>query len=448
MNMKRGLRNTSVIGAMALALVACGGGGGGSAASSSAPTGATLLLDTSGGVNAPVQVRLIGVFVEDLAGARSADLLEAPIEVLLADPGGMTESIPLRALPDGVWDRFVFAYDRAQRLGDPLGPMAVQPEMGAIAVPFDMPHPVSGADGQRLRVRHVAALGSGGGTLGSDLRAGAVTGAAFESLHATIRPDGRAVFGGSLEAALSFETGASLSAPNGSHSSSSSWLAGFGRGESCDLDGTFVSNDRFLVRSGSRRGRGGCERKAYGRLTSVDPVGLTVVVEVAFERDASGRIVASTGRRSFDASGARIVDDSPRGGLPLQFSDLRTGQYLEVEFCSGPVARAYEIEIEDGPGFGAGPEIEGRVVGVDLMTREIHIGRRGDDPLLIGGQSVNAGVVELPNGLDVLRVYRGGRDPELVPLSGVRSTDRIWARGRVTGPARVVANWVRVRDDS
>ena len=78
---------------------------------------------------------------------------------------------------------------------------------------------------------------------------------------------------------------------------------------------------------------------------------------------------------------ARIVDDSSRTGLALRFSDLGVRQYVEVEFCEEVVARAYEID--DGTGFGAGPEIEGRDLGVDLMTREIRIGRSRNRPDLV-----------------------------------------------------------------
>jgi hypothetical protein len=145
----------------------------------------------------------------------------------------------------------------------------------------------------------------------------------------------------------------------------------------------------------------------------------------------------------------------PDHRVVLQFADLAPGQLAKVKVRSRqpvpgalPQIVASEVEITSGDGVPPQPEWHGRVQSVDLLTRTIVVERRNDDPIVIGGVSLQTVTVAVPVGTPIQRRERHGGGRFAIELSGVvAGQDRIWWRGTVTGPASVDATWVRVREE-
>lgn len=448
------LRRASTIttfGLLAL-LSACSGSGNSTPGAGSGAAETVVLIDTSSTTDFALRATIVSAMFEDAAGNRSAPLLATPTSLLLADPAGTTEVLGLSAVAAGTWDALVLIYDSAQSLDPTGGATNLSPSFGSLRVAFDDRVTIRSSGLQVLRVRHAIAPATAGGLV-TDLRAESATGSPVESMTVDVRAaTSRASFGSgsTSDFQLEFESNADLSGPDGSSPDASSWLASFSSGDRADLDGVFLSDDRFRIRRGSRRGDDSCDQKVYGTITDVDLLALTIDVAVAFLRDDSRNTIPASGTRRFDIATARIFEDASSSvSVPRTTADLMIGQFVEVEFCPGTPDRAYEVEIEDGPGDDSrNPETEGRVVSIDLMSRTIQVAPRSDDPLIVGGISVSSAILDVPPSATLFRVFRGGRDPETIALDQVSSSDRIWFRGSVTGPQRVLADWVRVRDES
>ena len=211
-------------------------------------------------------------------------------------------------------------------------------------------------------------------------------------------------------------------------------------------DGTFRA-----VRA--HRGRGNDGPRLLGRIVELRPTVPSFVLRVQAEvRRGDRRLLAVPIDVEVLTANARLHRPNHAA---LAFGDLAVGQLAKVKVRSrqqvpGGLTQiiASEVEITSGDGVPPQPEWQGRVQSVDLPTRTIVVERRNDDPIVIGGVSLQTVTVHVAAGTPIQRRERNGSGRFAIELSGIVPTqDRIWFRGTVMGPDTVDATWVRVRED-
>lgn len=209
-----------------------------------------------------------------------------------------------------------------------------------------------------------------------------------------------------------------------------------------------TADGSFSVRRAHRRSRGVGEGKIYGQITELVAATPAIKVQVqeivratpGLQTSPLPLLTVLTVDAFIYRSGARTTR--------LKFGALAVGQRVEIEW-RGAVAdatvRAHEVEIEDGSGNGGGfgNEIEGAVGSIDVAQGLLVAVPRGDDPLLVGGQSVPSATIVI--GANTVITREVDNSTTRVALAQAQVGDRVWIWGRVVEPRRVEAVAVRLR---
>lgn len=456
------LRNSLLLSALFLVPAACGGGGGAAAGGNAAPgqPGAVYVaLDTATGSEALVQFQVAAVALERADGSLTGNLLGTPQMVTFADPSGELDGLALASVPTG-------DYDSVHLLIAPGSGIALYPNgtTAPVTLAADLEVPI--ADGlQHLATgRSWLALGQNGArppAAGAALRqwqpamscrADGSTQTLYGVRVAAVQAGGLVTQVGVVDdGALQVEFAAGCvfdDHPRGADD----FLRSSARGDDLALDGTLHRDGRFVASHVHRHGRGNDGPRLLGRITELRPATSSFVLHVLAEvRRGDRRLLPVPEDVLVDATAARIHHSDDR--RVLGFADLQLEQLAKVEWTSRtPVVGdldlvvAREVEVTSGS-VPMRPEWEGAVQSVDLQARTIVVVPRGDDPIVIDGQSVTSADVHVGTELVIERRERRGGGRTTIGLDGVVAGERIWWRGTVTGPNAIDASWVRVRAD-
>lgn len=423
-----------------------GGGAGGDAS-------AVLLFDTAAGGDYQLDARVDVLALETAAGTFTANLAPTGATLPLVRPSGTPGGIRLPALPGGTYValRLMLA-ENGVTATDGSG------RVETVTVPT-----------RDLRVPFASAFGSARWLLLGNVKAPQLTRTggvltwtpdlAARSGDAHLLPSASlslgAITGGELVGTLSacgdlrvsgrLDDGADLSDDSGARDRSG-FLRDLRSGDDLDCDGVLTGDGGFHIRRAHRRSRGQTEAKVYGRITELLPAVPAIKIQVQeIVRSSPGLVASPLPVLTVRTESAHIHHSGVRTER-LPFAALAVDQRVEVEWRGAVVdgtVSAHEVEIEDGNGNGGGTEIEGQVGSVDLGQRLIVAVPRGDDPLLVGGQSVPSATIVLPATTVITR--EAGGTTRTVGLDAAVNGDRIWIIGRVVEPQRVEAVVVRLR---
>lgn len=458
------LRNSLLLSALFLVPAACGGGGGGGAPAggNAAPTQAGsvyVAVDTATGSEALVQFQVAAVALERADGSLTGNLLGTPQMVTFADPSGEVDGLALTNVPTG-------AYDAVHLLIAPGSGIALYPNgtTAPVTTVADLAVPI--ADGlQHLATgRSWLALGQNGArppAAGAALRqwqpamSGRVDGSAqtLDGVRvAAVEAGGLVAQVGAVDdGALQVEFAAGCAFDDHARGADD-FLRSSARGDDLHLDGTLHRDGRFVASHVHRHGRGNDGPRLLGRITELRPASSRFVLHVLAEvRRGDRRLLPVPEDVLVDAAAARLHHSDDR--RVLAFADLQLEQLAKVEWASRtPVTGdldlvvAREVEVTSGSAP-MRPEWQGAVQSVDLQARTIVVVPRGDDPIVVEGESVTFVDVHVDTALAIEGRERRGGGRATIGLDGVVAGARIWWRGTVTGPNAIDASWMRVRAD-
>lgn len=442
-------------GATLLAGACSSGSGAGSGAG--VDTSAVLLFDTAAGGDYQVDARVDVLALETAAGTFTPNLTPTGASLPLVRPSGTPGGIRLPALPSGTYValRLMLA-ENGVTATDSTG------RVETVTVPA-----------RELRVPFASAFGSARWLLLGNAKPPQLTRTggvltwtpdlAARSGDAHLLPSASmslaAVAGGELVGTLSscgdlrvsgsLDDGAELSDDSGARDRSG-FLGDLRSGDDLDCEGVLTGDGSFRIRRAHRRSRGQTEAKVYARILELLPAVPAIKVQVQEIVRSGPGLVASPLPVLTVLTGSAHIHHSGLRTERLTFAALAVDQRVEVEWRSTVVdgtVTAHEVEIEDGSGSGGGSggshEIEGQVGSVDLGQRLIVAVPRGDDPLVVGGQSVPSATIALSATTVITR--EAGGTTRVVGLEAAVNGDRIWIIGRVVEPQRVEAVVVRLR---
>jgi hypothetical protein len=443
----------------ALALAACSGGGTADAGPAPDQGTVSVVLDTATGSDAVVQYQLAAVVFERADGSATANVLAEPMLVTLADPSGAAAGIALGSVPVGTYTAVHLGLapgSGVARYGDgTTAEVVVTPDL-VVPIRDDLTHlqgrtswlvighdgapPPSATATERSWQPLLHARPDGADTTLTDLRVVSVSGT---SVTATAPlADDRAV-------EVAFDGACTFDDHPGGRAE---FLRGTGAGDTIEVEGT-LHRDGSLSARRARRGSRDDGPRLLGRIASLRPLATTFVLDVQAVLQRGGhRELPAPHQVLVDASSARIHASDER--RVLAFGDLAPGMLAKVDVARRVqvpgeldvvVAREIEVAASAAP---MQPQWQGAVQRVDLTTRTIVVVPRGDDPLVVGGQSVAS--IDLHVGTEVAIERRERRGPGRTPIrlvDVVPGSDRIWFRGTVTGARSIDASSVRVRDD-
>lgn len=449
-----------------LLLVACGGGGGGTGNASGTPSPSPLgsvhvVLDTATGSDALVQFQVAAAFLERGDGSSTGNLLPAAAMVTFADPTGEASGLVLRAAPTG-------DYANLHLVLAPGSGMLLRSDgsSAAVAGPADLVVPIFDGlqhDANRRSWLEVAHLGAppaagswqprlqaradGGARTLAALRVAASSPTAVTALW-TPAADGPLAVEFAANCRFLDDDGATLGG-------AAAFVAGLGSTDDLTVQGRLFRDGTFACDQVQRQNRND-QPRLLGRITAIDPANQTFWLDVFAEvRRGERRLLATSRPTAVQAATARIHRHGER--LPAAFGDLAVGQVAKVEWRSSStlpnnLQQVVAVEIEfAGPGQWAPlqPEWEGRVLAVDAQAGTITVVPRGNDPIVVQGQSVAQATVEVDATTYLERRQRQGGARTRIELGAiVAGSDRIWWRGSVGNAGAIEATWVRVRDDT
>lgn len=448
------LRLVSLLAAGATLLAGACSSGNGSGSGAGVDTSAVLLFDTDAGGDYRVDARVDVLALETAAGTFTPNLSPAGATLPLARPSGTPGGIRLPALPNGTYValRLMLA-ENGVTATDSTG------RVETVTVPA-----------RELRVPFASAFGSARWLLLGNAKPPQLTRTggvltwtpdlAARSGDAHLLPSASlslaAVAGGELVGTLSscgdlrvsgsVDDGAELSDDSGARDRTG-FLGDLRSGDDLDCEGVLTGDGSFRIRRAHRRSRGQTEAKVYGRILELLPAVPAIKVQVQEIVRSGPGLVASPLPVLTVRTGSAHIHHSGLRTERLTFAALAVDQRVEVEWRGNVVdgtVTAHEVEIEDGSGSGGGShEIEGQVGSVDVGQRLIVAVPRGDDPLLVGGQSVPSATIALSATTVITR--EAGGTTRVVGLDAAVNGDRIWIIGRVVEPQRVEAVVVRLR---
>lgn len=443
-----------------LPLAACSGGGGGSGGGGAASL--SLLIDTAVDGQTTLAGRFEAVALERSDGALTTNLLAAPADLVLADTVGAPVLLRLQAPPAATYVALHLLLGADVRVTGADGVRnGVVPSRVDQRIALEAPVVVAAATTWfELRHRSQLALQSrndgrfdwtpdfgcrrGDDRLlgGSSLHIVSVAAAAF-SFDATPSLDSS-----SVTLTVRVPASAILTRSDGAGTLDRATFFGLlalGRevrvqgqmSSSMEITATAVHLDDTSSGSG--------ENKVIGRIGSLDGGTRSLVVQVLrIVRGGAGLDASRLPALTVDATTASIHRSGARH-LPLAFSDLAVGQVVELEWRGAVVnnsVRAHEIEIESDAGAGGQIEIEGAVGEVRTGEGAIIAVPRGDDPLIVGGVSVNSARILISASTVLFRA-----DDASVPitLAQVQPGERIWVKSYTLNGIDVAARVVRIR---
>lgn len=454
---------TKLLSVVLLPLAACGHGGGsatGAVSPNGAPGSVHVVLETATGSDALVQFQVAAVALERSDGSMTGNLLPSPEMVTFADPSGEIDGLTLANVPTGDYASLHFVV--APGSGVALYPDGRTAPVGTavdLAVPLDsgLQHTATGRSwlcvGQNGSLPPVAGAGNrdwtptmSGRADGSSLTVDGVRIAAVQA------PTMVAQVGVVDDGALQVEFGAGCvfdDHPVGRDD----FLRRSARGDDLSCDGELHRDGRFVASRVRRGGHNNDGPRLLGRITELRPAASSFVLRVQAEVRRGGRRLLPVPEDVLvDASTARIHGSDHR--RTFSFGDLVVGQLAKVEWSSRTprpgsleLVVAREIEVTSGS-VPMRPEWEGAVQGVDLVTNTIVVVPRGNDPIVVLGQSLTSVDVHVGVGVPIERRERNGPGRSSIGLPDILpGIDRIWWRGTVTGAAAIDASSVRVRRD-
>lgn len=436
----------------ALLIPACkgGSGSGGSQGASFA-----LHIETAAGVTDLLGARIAGVVFETAGGALSANLLSAPVDVVLADPSGESRGLALSGSPP--------AGSLAVHLVVQGGAFALRANGTSVPVALpsaDLRIPIEGTwtagSTAALSIAHASApvLTSTANGLAwtPALVARVASQLAILSSNAVVASANAAA--GTLVVMLpgyqdlSFDvlvpSTSRLVGSDGGGRSRDDFFRECGAGSTVSFEGLRHSSRGVESNSMHHRGRSRGELHLLGRIASLDAPTSSFVLDVQGMRSSTGWGQAPFTAVTVDAATAVIYTSHRSVRTSATFGDLLVGMLVKVEGGQPQSGRmiAREVEIEDDHGQHRPGELEGQVASVDIGARTIAVVQRGDDPLLVGGVRVTSATIEVTPSTLLERKTNSGT--ETTTLSAITNADRIWVRGEVTGTNSVRAQWVRV----
>lgn len=418
--------------------------------------GATLVLDTAAGGDYALDGRVDALAFERADGTFTVPLLPPGADLALVRPSGATSGVHLSAVPAGTYVavRLLLAENGVRATGRNGVVEPCQPATRDVRAPFAAPTAV--VAGSWLVLSHAGrpAVSRTGAQLAwqpdlvvrlGDVQPLAEVGFLVatrqgDDLVGTLSSCGDMVVRGRLDDSTD------LSDDSGPRDRRS-FLDDSRGGDDLVCDGVLDNDGTFQVRRAHRRSRGLGEGKAYGEIAALLPSTLAIQVQVQeIVRSTQGLATSPLPVLTVETASAFVYRSGART-VRLEFAALAVGQRVEVEWRGavvGNAVSAHEVEIEDGYGGGGfGHEIEGAVGSVSPATGELVAVPRGDDPLVVGGQSVPSAVVVV--GAHTVIVREAGDRRQPVTLAQVQVGDRVWVWGRVVEPQRVEAVAVRVR---
>jgi hypothetical protein len=448
-----------------LALVACGGGGGAGVtpAAGSAST-VQVVVDTATGGDCLVQFQVAAAQLASADGTRTGNLLREPQLVTWSDPSGEVSGLQLLGVPRGEYAALhlllVPGSGAALAADGGVRPLGYAGTELTVPIADGLQHADPGSSW--IVLGHNAApdvIVEAGGLRWVPEFAGRTDDGPVEL--AGLRP--LVVQNGGVTASMPAAGDALLRiefAPDctfgddqsNSYGGRGDFLAGLSQADELRVRGELGRDRRCLVRH-ARRGRGSDGPRLLGRILELRPAATSFVMRVQAEvRRGERRLLATPVEVVVRCAQARL--QRPDSRVRLAFEDLAVGQLAKVKWTSRTVENgvtivvAREVEVTSGPGEPMQPEWQGRVQSVDVAAGRIVVVPRNDDPIVIGGVSVPEVVVLVDGDTVLQRRERQGPGRFAIELGDiVAGEDRIWFRGRVTGPATVDAVWVRVRQE-
>lgn len=441
--------------AVPLLLAACSSGGK-SGNNVGAPQGATVVLDTAAGGDYGLDARVDVLSFERADGSFTANLLPTGANLALARLSGAASGVSLAAVPGGTYVavRLLLAENGVRATGRNGVVEPCQATSRDVRAPFAAPTAVGA--GQWLVLSHAGTpVVTRTGTQltwqpGLAVRRGDVQPLAEVSLAVAGRQGddllGTLASCGGMAVRARIDDSTSLSDDSGNRDRRG-FLDDSRGGDDLSCDGVLSSDGSFSVRRAHRRSRGVGEGKIYGQITELLASTPAIKVQVQeIVRATAGLSTSPLPLLTVQTVNAFIYRSGART-VRLEFGALAVGQRVEVEWRGAVVenqVRAHEVEIEDGNGGGGfGNEIEGAIGSVDAAQGRFVAVPRGDDPLIVGGQSVPS--AEVVVGAGTVLVREVGDTRQAVTLAQVQVGDRVWIWGRVVEPQRVEAVAVRLR---
>jgi hypothetical protein len=420
-----------------------------------------VLLDPAAGTAATVQSQAISATLRQADGSMTSNLLAAPTNVALSRPSGEAEPIELRHVPDGVYHELhlTFAPSTGVAQFEDGSHHSVDLVSPTLVIPLeDSLHHGAGHDAwismRHSRTEQLHASGSrhqwspsltarpaaDDSIEGTEMH---VISREANGFAATIPGDDHGVVH------VEFEAGSELFDDHGGRRGGrDDFMRGVQVGDDVFVSGSLRSDGTVSGRRMRHHGDGSVTR-VVGRTTSVDPVALTVEMDLMGSVEHGHRSVAQVIEHVVVTIGSAPIRDS-RTQVALMFADLVVGARLKVAVASrnGSNVTAREVEVESRDGSPSFPEAEGRVSEVDLQANTITVLPRGNDPLVVNGQPVSSVTVHVNTATQLFRMERSGGGVAPIPLANVLAgRDRIWVRGATDANGVVQATWIRVRQD-
>ncbi len=448
-----------------LALLAACSGGGGTAnpGASPSPLGSVhVVVDTATGTDALAQFQLAAAFLEDGAGATTANLLPTSEMLTLADPSGEADGITLRAAPSGTYTRLhlVLAPGSGSML---CGNGTVCPIAGPVDLVVPIPEGLEHDARRRswIEIGHQGDAPPANGTAPWNPTLRARTAGSLHLLDglqvAHAHGNGvTALWRAGDDGPLDIEFDANCTFVRaGAPVDRATFLAGLGDSDDLVLRGRLFQDGRAIGDVVERVPGRRRDPRFIGRITELVPQREAFWMDVLAEARRGGPQVLAQPRRALVLAGeARITWSRTRRELGLQ--DLALGQLAKVEWTQRTLLQAGEeelaadrIEITGGDRCAPmQPEWEGAVHAIDLTNHTITVVPRGNDPIVVQGQPQNQVTVNVSASTRIERRERRGPGRSIITLEQIEpGFDRIWWRGTVVNATTIDATWVRVRDD-
>ncbi|MFT4513931.1 MAG: hypothetical protein ACI89X_002366 [Planctomycetota bacterium] len=446
-----------------LLLAACGSGSGGGAATSTAasePGSVTVLLDTRAGSDSWVQFQLAGATLEGPGGLQTDNLLREARILTVADPSGEVTGLRLRVAPTANYEALHLVFVPGTGVGrDAAG------DSFTVTGPIDVRVPIM--DG----LQHDATTASWL-VIGYDNAALTIQGTnATWSPEMSGRPDGTEVTLDPL--AYPVVRGRELTvtatmADDSVLTIRESMQSGYRNEEGIAyptreafLDELTLDDDVCVLGRITRKGHLDadtiCRKPRYaqsrfiGRVLEIGANGDRFRFRVqAVNPRGAGPLLEAPVEVWIVTSGARIEASN---GNSLAFAELAVGRLVKVKWRSfevGPggmlIYSATSVEVPGGDSARPHPQWQARVTSVDVANHSFVIEPRNGKPIRIGGESVTQATVLVGANTKIERRAPGGR--QMISLSQIQpAIDRVWIRGRATGPATIEASRVRVREE-
>lgn len=443
-------------------LPSCGSGGGGSSTTTptTAPPGSVqVVLDTTAGTEIVLQGQVVAASLRATDGSLTPNLLASPQVVTFADPAGQPGSLTLRGAPEGSYGKLhlMLAAGSAQALLADGTTVPVDVASVDLEVAFGEPAAHSRDRVTWLRVQHADALaltmGAGRAAWTPHFQGGRADGT---ELGATlqvmaVRNGGATCLLGDGALHVSFGAGADLrDSDDNPIGDVATFLAGCRAGDDLQIDGTLDDSGGLRCHRARHRG-GNREPRLIGRILELLPreQSFRMLVLAEARRGGERNWLPTPQRMLVRAENAHIRFSHT--WRVLTFADLQVDDLVKVEWTrrSEGVLVAREIEVTHRGGQPILPEFQGAVAEVNLTERTLVLVPRRDDPILVGGQSVDRLLVRIGERTELIRQERRGGGRSVIRLEDiVVGQDRAWVRGELVERRTVAASRVRVRDDS